>query len=290
MFYFDNRIFVLPISFKLFLKVMPEVSDKESLTPDILNDFFKRIEIRQRTVGRDTLKTGVKASTIKTQWSKLNVFFTWLCKKGHLDRNPLENIKPPSVSYDDFLRLEDQDINKIYSAIARRSLNLLMLRRDTFMVSVLLFCGLRKGEFISLRVNDVDIEKKEITIRKETSKSGRSRVLPMHQTLVMHLKDYLRERNILGLKTEWLIVSNRGDRGLSREGLKHWVKNLEEKSGVKFHLHRFRHTFACKLDEANVSAFKIQKLLGHSSILMTMRYVRSMKTEDLGGDIGKISF
>ena len=165
-----------------------------------------------------------------------------------------------------------------------------MLRRDTFMVSVLLFCGLRKGEFISLRVNDVDIEKKEITIRKETSKSGRSRVLPMHQTLVMHLKDYLRERNILGLKTEWLIVSNRGDRGLSREGLKHWVKNLEEKSGVKFHLHRFRHTFACKLDEANVSAFKIQKLLGHSSILMTMRYVRSMKTEDLGGDIGKISF
>ena len=67
------------------------------------------------------------------------------------------------------------------------------------------------------------------------------------------------------------------------------LQALIKKSGVKFHLHQFRHTFACKLAEMNVNAFNVQKMLGHSSILMTMKYVRSMKTEDMGEDINKIS-
>lgn len=275
--------------FQLFLKVMPEVSTVESLTPEMLNEFFKRIKTRSRIVGRDTVKTGVKNSTIKTQYGKLNVFFVWLYKKGHMEKNPLADIPSPRVSYTDFRRLEDTDIHKIYSAITLHSVNQLMLRRDTVMISLLLFCGLRLGELISLRVIDIDLEKKEITVRGETSKSKKMRILKIHPTLIMHLKDYFRERNTCGLRTEYLLVSNRGDRVLSREGLRHWVQALIKKSGVKFHLHQFRHTFACKLAEMNVNAFNVQKMLGHSSILMTMKYVRSMKTEDMGEDINKIS-
>ncbi len=275
--------------FSLFLKIMPEITSIELLTTPTLIEFFKRIQTRQRIVGRNTIKTGVKKSTIKTQWTKLNVFFDWLHRKDHLVKNPLTEMESPKVSYDDFKRLEDHEINKIYSAITRCSSNLLILRRDTFMVSLLLYCGVRLGEFISIQVKDIDIEKRQITIRGETSKSKKTRTLIMHPTLLFHLKDYLRERNIRGQRTEHLIVSNRGDLGLSRHGLKHWVKSIIKKSGVKFHLHQFRHTFACKLDEKNVSAFKIQKMMGHSDISMTQKYVRSMKTEDMGEDISKIS-
>ena len=275
--------------FILFLKIMPEVTTTESLTTEMLNLFFQRIQTRTRVVGRDTLKTGVRKSTIKTQWSKLNVFFKWLCEKSYLEKNPLKNIKPPRVSYDDFKRLEDNEIHKIYTAISLHSFNFLLLRRDTFMISALLYCGLRKGELISLKVEDIDMEKKEITIKGETSKSKKTRTLVIHPTLLMHLKDYLRERNIRGLKTEHLIVSNRGDGGLGYEGLGHWVESLIERSGVKFHLHQFRHTFGCKLAEKNINAFKIQKMMGHTDIKMTMKYVRSLKTEDMGEDISKIS-
>lgn len=275
--------------FQLFLKVMHEVTSLEFLTSEMLTEYFKRIETRQRMVGKK-LKSGVKKSTIKTHWSKLNVFFKWLKEKNLIDENPLKNIKPPRVTYEDFKRLEDNQINKIYGAINMLSANPFIKRRDTFMVSLFLFCGLRKGEFISLQTKDIDINKNEITVRAETSKSKKTRILKMHPTLVLHLKDYLRERNILGLKTEYLIASNRNDRGLSREGLKHWVQSLNEKSGVKFHLHMFRHTFACKLVEANVNIFKIQKMMGHTNITMTMRYLRSLKPEDMGEDINKISF
>ena len=276
--------------FELFLKVMLEVTTIESLTPEMLNEFFKRIENRQRKIGKDTIKTGVKKSTIKTQYSKLNVFFSWLEKKKYMEENPLKDIPSPHVSYDDFRRIEDSDISKIYSSITLRSIDSLLLRRDTMMVSLLLFCGIRKGEFISLQIRDIDIDKQKITIRGETSKSKRTRTLQIHPTLLMHLKDYFKERINRGIKTEFLIVSSKEDRGLSREGLKHWVKRLNKNSGVKFHLHMLRHTFACKLAEANVNLFKIQKMMGHVDIRMTMKYARSMKTEDMAEDIGKISF
>lgn len=272
--------------FDLFMRVMPEVTDTGSLTPEILNEFFRRIETRPRMVGK-ILKSGVKKSTIKTQWSKLNVFFVWLCKRRVIIESPLKNIKAPRPNYDDFRRLEDDQINRIYSAIVRRSANPLVNRRDTMMVSLLLFCGIRKGEFISLQVKDIDLIRNEITIRAETSKSKKTRVLTMHPTLILHVKEYLKERR--ALKTEHLIVSSKKDEGLTRHGLQHWVKSLIIKSGVRFHLHQFRHTFACKLCEANVNVFKVQKLMGHNDISMTMKYARSMRTEDMTDDIGKIS-
>jgi len=275
--------------FKLFLKVMPEVTELEDLTPEMLNEFFKRINTRIRIVGRDTPKVGVKNSTIKTQWTKLNVFFDWLCKKNHIEENPLEEIKPPRVNYDDYKRLEDAEINRIYSSIVIYSTTPLMLRRDTLMVSLLLYLGIRRGEFISLQVKDLDLPKRRITIRGETSKSGRTKILPINPTLLLHLKDYLEERRRLGYRTEYLIVSTREDRGLSREGLKHWVNSIIRKSGVKFHLHQFRHTFACKLTENGTPSLALQKLMGHSSITMTEKYARSLRAENMMAEVSRIS-
>jgi integrase len=164
-----------------------------------------------------------------------------------------------------------------------------MMRRDTLMISLLLYTGVRKGEFISLQIKDIDLYKKLITIRGETSKSKKTRELPIHPTLLFHLRDYLEERRSLGYKSEFLIISLTGDRGLSREGLKHWVNRMIEISGVKFHLHQFRHTFACKLTEAGVPTASLQKLMGHTDIKMTAKYTRSLKAEDMGVEIDKIS-
>ena len=164
-----------------------------------------------------------------------------------------------------------------------------MLKRDTAMVSVLFFCGLRLGEFISLKVMDVDMEKGMLTVKSETSKSRRSRPIPIHPTALLHLREYLKERNIDGYTTADLFVSHNEDKGLSRAGLKHWVKRLIKLSGVKFHLHRFRHCFATNLARNDVQTAKISKLMGHTDIRMTMVYLRSIDTEDLQVDINKLS-
>jgi site-specific recombinase XerD len=103
------------------------------------------------------------------------------------------------------------------------------------------------------------------------------------------LQEYVKERNKLGYKTEYLIVSSNEDKGLSPHGLKHWTKKLIKLSGVKFHLHRFRHTFACNLAKQNISILKIRDLMGHKNIKMTETYLRSLTMEDTREDINKLS-
>jgi integrase len=268
---------------------MPEIIFCESLTHDMMNEFFKRIQTRLKKIGRNTLKSGVKDSTIRTYWNKLNCFFVWLQIHGHISKNPLGKVKPPEPVYDDSRALENSDIQKLFAAITLHSQNTLILKRDTLMISLLVFCGLRKGEFISLQVRDVDIEKGMLTVRGETSKSKKTRYIPMHKTLMLHLQEYIRERNKIGYKAGFLLVSNNDDSRLTVHGLHHWIKRLSNLSGVKFHLHRFRHTFACTLANKNVGLIKIQKLMGHADPKMTASYLRSITTEDLRDDIEKLS-
>lgn len=276
--------------FHLFTQLTPDVVSVRFLTPSVMTEFFRELQQRTRIVGKDILKTGVRASTIKTYWCKLNAFFQWLYRKGYIPKNPLKELKrPPEPRYDDSKALKDEDVDKMLSAIVLSNASPLILRRDVAIFSVLYYCGLRRGELISLRVSDIDISNAKITIQGETSKSKRTRTLPMHPTLAKYLKDYFAERNKMKFKTELLWVSaNKGDAGLTQNGLKHWEQRLMQKSGVKFHSHQFRHSFATNLAKKDVGIVKIQKLLGHRSITMTERYVRSMGSEDLQDDINKL--
>ena len=277
-------------SFELFNKVVPEVDNINVLTVEMMNIFFKRLRTRPRIVGKNIVKIGLKDSTIKTYANKLNAFFEWMIRRNILLKNPLRTIKIPYPQYTDERALSDEEVRKILAVPNRFPSNSLILRRDTVMLSILLYSGVRKGEFISLRIVDIDMVKKILTVRGETSKSKKTRYIPMHPTLVFHMKEYLEERNRQGYKTENLIVSSSEDKGLSRDGLKHWVKRYNKLSWVKFHLHRFRHTFTCTLYKGGTGIINIQKLLGHADMKMTALYLRSIKCEDSRGDIDKMSF
>jgi integrase len=276
--------------FQLFQKLMPEISDPALLSDDIMSEFFKRTHLRSRKVGKDKVVVGLRDSTIRTYWSKLFSFFNWLLIKKIIEVNPLTLLKPPKVEYVDDRALSDEELHKIIAAITLHPQSTILLRRDIAMFYVLLFCGLRKNELISLRVTDIDLEKRELFVRAETSKSRKTRLIPLHPTLGYHLKEYFKERKKCRYTTPALWVNSKHDSSLTNHGLKHWVIRLIKFSGVKFHLHQFRHSFACALAKKDVSVIKIQKLMGHADITMTMTYVRSISTQDLRNDIGKLSF
>lgn len=274
-----------------FRRIMPEINKPEYLTEDTMIDFFEKLQTRKRKVGKDTVVTGVKDSTIKTYWSKLHSFFEWLENNGELIKNPFSIMKKPrEPRYEDERALNDDEVRRIIASVSLNNDNPLLLKRDMAMVYILLYTGIRKGELLGLEVRDIKFDSHLITIRGETSKSKKTRSLPMHPVVAMHLKEYYEERKKKGYKTMSLWVSSNNDAGLSAHGIKHWVNRYIDFSGVKFHLHRFRHTFACGLAKKDIGIVKIQKLMGHSSIRMTQSYLRSIKTEDYHEDIHKLSY
>lgn len=72
--------------------------------------------------------------------------------------------------------------------------NLFQKKRDITIFIVLLHCGLRKTELVNLRLIDINLEKRELFVRGETSKSKRSRLIPLNSTVALQLEDYLKIR------------------------------------------------------------------------------------------------
>ncbi len=269
------------------IKLQPEIIYPYQLTQTRVNEFFKILQTRKRIIGKNTIKTGIKDSTVASYFSRLNPFFIWLESTQHIEKSPLAYIKKPQAYYENKPALKKEDIEKIYSSILVHSNTILLMRRDIAIVSTLFFTGVRKTELLSLQLRDIDIEKNILTVRGKTSKSKRTRHIPINPTLGVHLKDYFKERK--NYTSESLFISGKKDAGLTKYGIKHWVAKIKKNSGVSFHLHQLRHTFACNLARNNISLPKLQKLMGHTDLRMTERYLRSLNVDHLVDDILKLS-
>ncbi|MDB5226641.1 MAG: hypothetical protein JWN78_834 [Bacteroidota bacterium] len=273
-------------AFATFMKVVPDVT-VDSLTPATITRFFRILEQRKRIVGRGIVKVGVKKSTIVTYWSKLFNFFEWLRVRNHIEINPFRQMQYPIAVYEDRRFLSRQDVERIISAIHIRSFTLFLLKRNLTIFYILLFCGLRREELLFLQIRDIDMERKILTVRAETSKIPRTRYIPIHSQLLLQLKDYLRERR--EYTSPFLIVSSKGDNRLSYEGLNNLVDTLKRQSGVQFHLHRFRHTFAVNFLKTSNNIAKLKQLMGHKDIRMTMIYLRCLPPQEMTADIENMS-
>ena len=104
-------------AFDILLKIMPHIA-LNSLSPDMISEFFKRLDGRVRKISKTLTKTGIKKSTVATYRSKLNKFFKWPRIKGCIKENPFREIAYPSVQYEDKKFLKREQIEKIFSALA----------------------------------------------------------------------------------------------------------------------------------------------------------------------------
>lgn len=276
--------------FTTFGKIMPEIERVVDLTPATMNEFFKRLATRERVVGKGMIKKGIKSSTVATYRNKLSKFFKWLIARKYLLEDPFIGIPYPEVSYHDRKYLKKEQVEKIFTTI---SFNIswqstLIRKRNLAIFTILLFCGLRKGELIGLKLTDINLEHRELLVRGETSKSKRDRYLPLNQRVIQSIKDYFEERMKVKVVTPYLWLPADGGERFTVAGFKHLINKVNQVSGVRFHAHQFRHTFAVNVLNAGSDIYRLKQLLGHSDIRMTAVYLRSMPPRALQPDVNRL--
>jgi len=147
---------------------------------------------------------------------------------------------------------------------------------DLHDVSVLMIdTGLRMGEALALTWNDVRLEPVNgathgfLTVRAANSKNSKSRNVPLTERVVVML------RKKKGAKTDGLVFcrddSSRLKQTLLNEQHRR-VRGLLELP-TEFVPHSLRHTFGTRLGEAGADAFTIMRLMGHSTVTVSQRYV-----------------
>jgi integrase/recombinase XerD len=267
-------------SFHCFRKLMPDLTIEE-ITEERVIDFFELLKSRTRIIGKGKKVVGVKNSTLATYRNKLGSFFNWLIKKQIATSNPFKQSKAPRIIEEGRKYLTQKEIKKILWAIefSIKWKNTVVKKRNITIILVALFCGLRKGELLGLRVEDVDLDNKIIRIRGNTSKSKRDRNISINPFLYIQLSDYLSERKRKKYNTQFLFVSDNNDSGFTEHGLKHTLIRISKCVKFSFHMHQFRHTFAANIHYSGNDIYVIQSLLGHSDIRMTCKYLRRFPSE-----------
>jgi integrase len=148
--------------------------------------------------------------------------------------------------------------------------------------------GMRLMEVIRLRVQDIDMGYQQIVIRNTKGNKDRLVPLPVHTLQVLRRFWLLHQHPTLlfpnrkrGLKQAHLANSH-----LNRGGVQVAMAGVVKELGIKKRIscHSLRHCYASHLLEAGVELLELQKILGHVSILTTVKYTHLTSTTTAHAD------
>ncbi len=129
--------------------------------------------------------------------------------------------------------------------------------------------GMRLGEVEELRLEDLDLSGRRLTIRN--SKGLKDRVVFLTEAAVLAITEYLTVRGE-GYGDHVFLYRNRP---VKRSLIHSRIKSAGERVGVKLYPHRLRHTCATQLLNAGCRVTSIQRFLGHKRLNTTMSYARA---------------
>lgn len=145
--------------------------------------------------------------------------------------------------------------------------------RDRAMAGLMVFCGLRAGEVLALRVRDVDVGGRWLLV---CGKGNKERRVPLDVDVAGMIQTYLLAERPETAATALFVVAKGPNRGqpLTPAGLRTVFRYHRGQAGVPAgHPHALRHTFGTSLAEAGVDLAVMQALLGHAHIDTTARYI-----------------
>jgi integrase/recombinase XerD len=210
------------------------------------------------------LDKGSTIVTVKTRLSVVYAFLRFLHDKGVVGAELLvRRIK---------LRLPNPLPKAINPDDVRRLLSVLSHVRDRAMILVLLRTGMRIGELLNTRVNDINLAERKIAIW-EAEKNLVGRVVYVSDDAAAALEDWLKRRD----PDKPVLFYGRGDESLTYQGARAVFERYLKKAGLRhkgYTLHCLRHTFASEVLNAGMHLEAVQVLLGHSNAEVTRRYAR----------------
>lgn len=209
----------------------------------------------------------------------LNSFYKYLLFMGKCCINPCDGIKHPKLSKKLPEYLTSEEINKLFDIRLTKPIDY----RNKAMLEVLYATGTRISELINLELNQIDFDE---CIIRVTGKGKKDRIIPIGDTAMDALKNYILNYRIFLVKTNDnnFVFLNKNGSKISRQGFFKILKGLAFDAGIKKDIspHTIRHSFATNLLNNGADLRIIQELLGHENLQTTEIYshLTNKKIED----------
>jgi len=241
----------------------------------LLNE-FNVVAVREFVVHEQ--ERGLSPHTVQGKVRALKALASWLFNEGYTSEHLLLNLKLPKTPVNLIEPLTATEIDQLLNcqnpltAIGCRNVAILVIMLDT---------GLRVSELCGLRFEDTHIEEGYL---KVLGKGSKERVVPIGA-----LAQKMLWRYVIHFRPEPLVEADNylfltlDSKPLRPNAIKLLLKRWGRKAGVpRLHAHLCRHTYATNFLNYNCGdVFRLQQILGHTTLEMVRRYVHYASTQAL---------
>lgn len=264
------------------IHIIPQLGEFKlrKINNNILNNFIENKKQKGNMITGDGLSVNTINLIISVLNQLLNYAYNNKLIKKELRIKRLNNKN--SIKRIEVFTHDEKDIIEKYCLNHKKN--------NYFGIVLCLNTGIRLGELLALTWDDIDFQKKELTINKNvksirvnnktikdvsTPKTNSSnRIIPIPETLIPYLKKIKRENN-----SKYLITNIKKDMVDTRSYQKLYERLLKRLNITYRNFHVLRHTFATNALETGIDIKSLSEILGHANPSITMSIYTHPRSE-----------
>ena len=215
--------------------------------------------------------TGIKSQSINRKCSTLKSYFKFLQKLGEIDQSPMQFHRQLKTNPKLVVPLTEKEFLAVIEMYDHSHFE---GSRDALILELLYTTGMRRAELLSLTLNAIDRNKRQLQVM---GKRNKTRIIPLLPKVISQIDSYLVHRNqIEKTKFSNKLFVNQNGRELNPSHIYKCVTTYLAKVSTKEKVspHVLRHTFATHLLNRGADINSIKEILGHKSLSSTQIYAK----------------
>ncbi len=211
-------------------------------------------------------------STISRKLSALRSFYKYLFNQDIINTNPFDYVSTPKKEKKLPNYLGVIELETIFNI---PDLNTSLGQRNRLILELLYATGIRVGELVNIKLNDIDLNRKEIRI---LGKGNKERIDLFGEYCLDYINLFINGGRTKIIKKnnsscDYLIINNRGNK-ITTRAVEQIINDIVKKASIKKHVspHMLRHSFATHLLNNGCDILTVKELLGHESLESTQIY------------------
>ncbi len=254
-----------------FDRFLGECTDVQSIEAEDLRRYIRHLQQQPKWFGHPSIKQDhgtLTDNAIASYVRSIRSLWSWLKQEKFITDNPFEEVKPPNATERIVEPLTPEDVTELLKVIPRKEYT---GYRDSCVIIAMYGTGIRISEVVNLDKDNVNFNSGQI---KVIGKGKKERSVFMSASVFKALYKYDSQQRP-EVPSNYFFVHKDG-RPLTRFYCEHRMHSYIEKAGITTMCtpHVLRYSFAIQFLRNGGDIFTLQKILGHSTLEMTRRYLK----------------
>ena len=238
----------------------------EELTLELCQEYYFNLRSNELSSG-----------SVQTYIRGLRAFLSWCYDFGYISTDITARFKLPKAQRKTIDVLTDEEIVRLFSCFPDNFIG----KRNLCMSVLMLDSGLRLNEVVTLESSQIHLEDRYCIVN---GKCQKQRIVPLGSVSCSCLDNYLSVRP----DSKYVFCKHDGE-PITRDIIKNSFRKLRKTTDIdRLHPHLLRHTFATRYLENGGDIYRLQVILGHTSLEMVKKYLH-ISTNRVQADFLKYS-